>query len=62
MEKEIKIKTFFSDWKIADKETAKAWVLGQLKGMTALSERKAIDYLNAKLDGTTVEELLEEEK
>jgi len=55
----IKIKTLFKGWIEADKETAKKWVLGMLNGITAMNKQDKIKYLNTRLDGISVEEILE---
>lgn len=54
----IKIRTLFKGWIEADKETAKKWVLGMLNGITTMNEQDKVKYLNSRLDGITVEELI----
>ena len=56
----IEIRSFFTDWHEVDEKTAKQYVRTLLKGITALSMKERIKYIEEnRLRGITIKELLE---
>ena len=54
----IKVKSLFSGWNEVNKEQAKRFVLHLKNGITTMTDSKKIEYINTKLQGITVQELI----
>jgi hypothetical protein len=54
----IKVKSLFLGWHEVSEEQAKRFVLTLKSGITAMNDIKRIEYINSRLQGATVQELL----
>ena len=54
----IKVKALFSGWNEVNKEQAKRFVLHLKNGITTMQDSEKIEYINNRLQGITVQELL----
>lgn len=56
----IRVKAFYSGWHEVSREQAERWAEHLWNGSTGIRTEKKPDYINGRLEGVTVQELLPE--